>query len=234
MAAHPPGFIEYSEAIGPRGRYGRWLRSHKVVVAIEKTAFMHASLSTGLKGGLDGVNRVVAGDIAAWDAAKAAMVRAQLIPPFATFAETVAAASAESERIAVATRERKALDEHVTRPFVDGLQHILTIDKSSLLAEDGPMWFRGFAVWPETEEPNFTALLARLGLNRFVAGHTPMPTRRIMNRWDFRIFQIDTGMLGGEFFKGGRASALELVGDRVTAIYTDSREVVVAGDGLGR
>ena len=50
-----------------------------------------------------------------------------------------------------------------------------------------------------------------------------------MNRWDYRVFQIDTGMLGGEFFPGGRASALELVGDRVTAIYTDSKEVVVPG-----
>ena len=26
MAAHPPGWLEYREALGPRGRYGRWLR----------------------------------------------------------------------------------------------------------------------------------------------------------------------------------------------------------------
>ena len=31
MASHPPGFLEYVEAIGPRGKYGRWLRSHKVI-----------------------------------------------------------------------------------------------------------------------------------------------------------------------------------------------------------
>ena len=35
----------------PRGCYGRWLRSHKVVVKIEKTAFMHASLAIDLTGG---------------------------------------------------------------------------------------------------------------------------------------------------------------------------------------
>ena len=31
LASHPPGFLEYVDALGPRGKYGRWLRSHKVV-----------------------------------------------------------------------------------------------------------------------------------------------------------------------------------------------------------
>jgi hypothetical protein len=44
MQAHPPGFIEYAEAFGPRGKYGRWLRSHKVVVNVEGTVFMHAGI----------------------------------------------------------------------------------------------------------------------------------------------------------------------------------------------
>ena len=227
MTAHPPGFIEYSEAVGPRGKYGRWIRSHKVVTAIDNTAFMHAGINHTFQGSLDDVNRVAADDIAAWDATKGAMVRADLIPPFATMAETIAAAAAELDRI---TKVQKPLDA-ATRQYVDRLQRAVAIEKSSLLAEDGPLWFRGFALWKETDEPPFTALLGRLGVGRFIAGHTPMPTRRIMNRWEYRVFQIDTGMLGGEFFKGGRGSALELAGDRITAIYTDSREVVVAGSG---
>lgn len=227
MTAHPPGFIEYSEAVGPRGKYGRWVRSHKVVTAIGSTAFMHAGINHTFQGSLDDVNRIAADDIATWDAAKGALVRAELIPPFATMAETIAAAAAELDRIA---KEQKPLDP-ATRRYVDRLQRAAAIEKSSLLAEDGPLWFRGFALWKETDEPPFTALLGRLGVGRFVAGHTPMPTRRIMNRWDYRVFQIDSGMLGGEFFKGGRGSALELTGDRITAIYTDSREVVVAGSG---
>ena len=229
MAAHPPGFIEYNAAIAPDGHYGRWLRTHKVVVAIGKTAFMHAGIRTDLPGGLADVNRIVAEDIAAWDATKGAMVRAQLIPAFATMKETIAAATAEIERIDVATKARTPLGKHVSHSFVADLRRTAAVEQSSLLIENGPMWFRGFAKWPETEEPQFTALLARLGLTRFVAGHTPMPTRRIMNRWGYRIFQIDTGMLGGQAFEGGRASALELVGDRVTAIYTDRRDVVIAG-----
>jgi len=232
MTAHPPGFIEYSEAVGPRGKYGRWIRSHKVVTAIGNTAFMHAGINHTFQGSLADVNRVVADDIAAWDSTKDAMVRADLIPSFATMAETIAAATAEIDRIG---KTSTSPDSPATRQWVARLQRTAAIEKSSLLADDGPLWFRGFALWKETDEPPFTALLGRLGIGRFVAGHTPMPqmptNRNIMNRWNYRVFQIDTGMLGGDFFKGGRPSALELTGDRITAIYTDSREVVVAGSG---
>lgn len=232
MTAHPPGYIEYTEANGPRGKYGRWIRSHKVVVAIANTAFMHAGINHTFQGSLADVNRVAADDIATWDAAKEAMVKEDLIPPFATMAETIAAATAELDRIA---KTSTSPDSPATRQYVARLQRTAAIEKSSLLAGDGPLWFRGFALWKETDEPPFTALLGRLGIGRFVAGHTPMPqmptNRNIMNRWNYRVFQIDTGMLGGDFFKGGRASALEIIGDRITVIYTDSREVVVAGSG---
>ncbi len=230
MTAHPAGFIEYSESVGPRGKYGRWIRSHKVVVAIANTAYMHAGINHTFQGSLADVNRVVADDIAAWDATKDEMVRAGLIPAFATMAETIAAATAEIDRIG---KTSPSPDSPATRQYVARLQRTAAVEKSSLLADDGPMWFRGFALWKETDEPPFTALLGRLGIGRFVAGHTPMPqmpvNRSIMNRWNYRVFQIDTGMLGGDFFKGGRPSALEITGDRITAIYTDSREVVVAG-----
>ena len=58
------------------------------------------------------------------------------------------------------------------------------------------------------------------GIDRMVVGHTPRLPGRIMPRFDNRVFPIDTGMLS-TFFKGGRASALEIAGDRVTAIYVD-------------
>jgi len=233
MAAHPPGFIEHAEAVGPKGKYGRWFRSHKVVTAINNTAFMHAGINHTFQGSLDDVNRTAAAEIAAWDATKQEMVKDKLIPAFATLSETVAAASAEITRLNAAIKNQKPGASARTRQYIEKLQRVAAIEKSSLLAMDGPMWFRGFALWAETDEKPFTALLGRLGVGRFVAGHTPMPQaptlRGIRNRWAFRIFQIDTGMLGGSFFPGGRASALELSGDRITAIYTDSREVVVPG-----
>jgi hypothetical protein len=195
------------------------------------TAILPAGINHDFLGSLDDVNRIVADEIAAWDATKNAMVRAELIPPFATMSETIAAATTELDRVAKAGQAPAPPGASTPPDWVERLKRVAAIEASPLLAENGPMWFRGFALWKETDEPPFTALLGRLGIGRFVAGHTPMPTRRIMNRWDYRVFQIDTGMLGGDFFKDGRASALELIGDRITAIYTDSREVVVAGGG---
>jgi len=41
-AAHPPGYIEYRDAIGPNGRYGKWLRAKPVLVEIGVGARVHA------------------------------------------------------------------------------------------------------------------------------------------------------------------------------------------------
>jgi hypothetical protein len=48
------------------------------------------------------------------------------------------------------------------------------------------------------------------------------------------VFLIDTGMLSS-FYKGGRPSALEIEGGRITAIYTGERETLSpAGAGEAR
>jgi Calcineurin-like phosphoesterase len=227
MAAHPPGFVEYVDALGPRGKYGRWLRSHKPVTTVGDSAFMHAGVQADLAAtpGLDEINRTVAREIAAWDDTRAAMVQARLVPAFCTLMEAGEAALAEVERIAEALKANEPVGDHVTREFVDRLQSLLQIGKSSLLDANGPMWFRGFAQWPDSDEAQVAALVQRLGLKRFVTAHTPTLPGLIRPRFGNRIFLIDTGMLS-TFFKGGRASALELQNGRITAIYPDSREVL--------
>jgi hypothetical protein len=100
------------------------------------------------------------------------------------------------------------------------------IGKSALLGPDGPLWFRGLAQLPETEEAQVTALLEQLGAVRFVTAHTPILPGRITARFNNRVFLIDTGMLASHY-KTGRPSALELQGGRISAIYPDSREVLV-------
>jgi hypothetical protein len=231
LAAHPAGFVEYVDALGARGKYGKWIRSHKVVTTVDRTAFMHAGVRPGLPGTLDDVNRVAATDIATWDATRAMMVQAQLVSPFCTLKEAVSAAAAEVERIAAAIKAKKPLEDFVTREYVDRLQGLLQIDKSSLVDGDGPLWYRGYAQLPETPDNDalLTALLARLGLDRFVTAHTPLlPAGRITPRFNTRFTLIDTGMLS-TFFKGGRASALEIRGGRLTALYVDSKTVIADG-----
>jgi hypothetical protein len=227
MATHPPGFLEHVEALGPRAKYGRWLRAHKVVTTVDRTAFMHAGISPETSGTFDDINRTAATEIARWDATLAAMVKAQIVPEYCTLPEAVEAAVAELQRISAALQANAPPGDHVTREFVEQLQALLAVGKSSLFEPEGPLWYRGFAQLPETPETNaaqVTALLARFGVDRFVTGHTPSPSGRVVSRFGNRFILIDTGMV----FKGGRAAALEIQAGRITAIYADSRTPIVA------
>jgi hypothetical protein len=90
--------------------------------------------------------------------------------------------------------------------------------------EDGPLWYRGLATEPESafSEP-VDGILRALGARAIVVGHTVTATGRIAPRFGGRVVQIDTGMLDGDFFPGGRASALEILNGKLTAIYEDGR-----------
>jgi Calcineurin-like phosphoesterase len=227
MAAHPLGYVEYLDAMSPRGRYGKWMRAHKAAVQIGSTAFMHAGIAPDSRSTLDDVNRDVARAIKAWDDVNEILVRERLITPYFTLKETVAAAAGDLQRISADIEAGRPVDSRVTREYVDQLRGIIALGESPLLAGAGPMWFRGLSESP-TEETSeqVTALFSRLGITRMVVGHTPRLPGRITPRFENRVFPIDTGMLSS-FFKGGRASALEIVGDRVTAIYANEEEVLV-------
>jgi hypothetical protein len=155
------------------------------------------------------------------------MVKAQVATAYSTLPEAVASAVAELQRISAALQANAPPGDHVTREFVEQLQALLAVDKSSLFEPEGPLWFRGFAQWPDTPETasaQVTPLLTRFGVDRFVTGHTPSQSGRVISRFDNRFILIDTGMV----FKGGRPSAVELLEGRITAIYTDSRVPIVS------
>jgi len=227
LAAHPPGYVEYVEAMGPKGKYGKWLRARKAIVQVDTTAFMHAGLSPASQGGVDDVNRDVARAIRAWDDSCDQLVQERLITPYSSVKQIVAAAAFDLQKISKAIDAGQPLDARVTREYVDQLKSIALIGDGPLLSAQGPMWFRGLSQTPtEESDEQVTALLSRLGVKRMVVGHTPRLPGRIAPRFDNRVFPIDTGMLS-TFFKGGRASALEITGDKVTAIYVGEREVLV-------
>lgn len=91
-------------------------------------------------------------------------------------------------------------------------------------SETGPLWYRGLANEAEASlAPKLDMILQQMGARAVVIGHTTVPGR-VNVRLGGRIIQIDTGMVSGEFYPGGVASALELHGDKMTAIYLDRRE----------
>jgi len=97
------------------------------------------------------------------------------------------------------------------------------------VSEMGPLWYRGLANEPEEAlSVTLPALLEQMGARAIVIGHTPVLPGRIATRLGGRVVQIDAGMLDGTFFPDGVASALELRGDMLTAIYVDRREPLPA------
>jgi hypothetical protein len=230
MEAHPPGYVEYVEAFARNGQYGKWLRERDTAAAVNGMIFMHAGLPPDSELDVDGVHRTVRDLLRAWDRPSEAMVRARLIRPFFTLQETVAAAITELNRISDALKAAEPPGDHVTQDFVNLLLGVASLGTSALLAEKGPLWYRGLTS-PTTEvtEPQVAALLTRLGASRFVLGHTPQLPGRITPRFGGRVIAIDTGMLA-EYYRGGRPSALVVEGGRLTAVYLDGEETLdVAG-----
>ena len=88
-------------------------------------------------------------------------------------------------------------------------------------ARNGPLWFRGYALDDEAKwEAGLTKVLGQLGAKRMVMGHTTTQDGRIRLRFGGRAVFIDTGLSTGY---GHHVAALELRGDRLTALYPEGR-----------
>lgn len=226
MAAHPPGWLEYREALGPRGKYGRWLRTKPIAAAIDGTIFMHAGISPDRPATVDEVNQKARQEMAAYETYLSHLVEAKLALPFFTLNEVIEVSASELEAAGRVMEAAKAKGE---APDLSGFNvpvlreaiEILKIGEWSLLAAEGPLWFRGYATWPEddTSRAKVTAFFTKFNIKRFVIGHTPARDGRITPRFGGRVIPIDTGMLVS-YFKG-RPSALEIRGEQLSAIYED-------------
>jgi hypothetical protein len=102
------------------------------------------------------------------------------------------------------------------------------VKQTLLWISGGPVWYRGLVADPPTPAAadEVTAVLNALGASRIVVGHTTSPSRRIRSLYGGRVLETDTGMLGGDFFRDGVPSALEIANGVLTAIYLGSREVL--------
>ena len=208
MAARPLGFVEYLEAFGPLGTYGKWLRTRMVTVRVGDTVFVHGGINPEVSPKkLDSLNDQALKEIGRWDRMRKLMIDRQLALPSFTFEEILQAGGAELSLAAVEARQpnpagaSQALLQH---PLAD----LESLGKWSILDPNGPLWFRGYATWrPDEGALRLDNLQRRYGPVRFVVGHTMTSGFRAMPRFSARVFLIDTGMLSS-FYQGGRASAL--------------------------
>jgi hypothetical protein len=218
---HPPGFIEHREAFGPSGKYGKWLRKLNAIQMIDGSIFMHGGISTSVSElSIDQLNRRVQQEIRAFDGCSQVLQQRKAALFFFTMEEILEAARGEVDVLKKTSSDAEA-------STTKQLEECSSIGSWLIIHQDGPLWYRGFSQWNDSEGAEHTKqLLEKYKAKLFVTGHSVQNAGQINARFDSKIILIDTGMLDGTFYPGGRASAVEIVGDTITAIYAGKREPI--------
>lgn len=223
MQEHSPGFVEYLQAMGADGHYGKWLHGLPVMVQIGDTIFMHAGIGPEyVQMSVAEVNEFHRREFEAFIEDRTAMVEAGIIPSYFNLYEINQAVMYQVTNPPL-EKFRDSKDAQLLVRAGEDLNRL-----QAILVPDSPLWYRGYTTLPEQELlDHLDALEGSYGAHRFVVAHSPMETGSIHQRLGGRVFLIDTGMLKSYYH--GRASALEVAGGQISAIYQNERQVLVKG-----
>lgn len=209
----PPGFFALRRAFRPDGVYGKWLLTKPVIAVVNRTAFVHGGLSPLVAElGLDGVNRGLKSELVEYVNALQVLTNAGILLPTDGHYDTET----------VLNNFMPALDE--ATDVLDAVATARRLGQSDLFDSDGPLWYRGsVSCGGLIEEYRLDAALEAIGADRVVVGHTPTPNRKVLQRFDGRLIEIDTGMLN--FYYRGSGNALVLEGDAVSVVNQSSDDL---------
>ena len=198
--AFPAGFFALREAFGPDGKYGRWLLDKAVIAVINGTAFVHGGLSPLVAEiGLDRVNTELKSDLTRYVKAVDTLMDAEVLLPTDSYYDHDSIVKRQPPFLAQSEEVREAL------------KTVKELGESAIFTPDGPLWYRGnVACSGLIEEQRLVATLHAIGAERVVVGHTPTPNRRVLERFDERLIEVDTGMLN--FYYKGSGNALVIEG----------------------
>ncbi len=217
-ADYPPGFFGHRRGYAHDGKYGEWLLQKPAIIVINDTVFVHAGLST-LPGelGLEGVNVDLVGEMRDYVSMLPGLYDEGILLPTDNYFDHERLLKAQIASLAEVNED----DPRIAR-----LERAIELGNSRLHAPDGPLWYRGnIACSSLIETDRLDATLDAIGATRAVIGHTPTPNRQVLDRFDGRIIEIDTGMNTAAY--GGKGHALLIEGDQLTTISQDG-EVVQA------
>ncbi len=214
METFPLGFLEYQEALGPDGKYGKWLRGLSVVLRIQDTIFMHAGISKDYSHlSVKEINKRVRRELRTFDELKERLVKAELIFPFFSIYQISEAIGLRAQQLNADPQAGSAEERTLLYNSWKELQGMRWLS-----SEDGPLWYRGYTRLSDLELKRlFFDLKKKYQVERFVVGHTPVRPPTIQSRLGGRFFLIDTGMLRSHYH--GRASALQIQDGAVSEIY---------------
>jgi len=206
----PAGFFALRRSLGPDGRYGKWLLEKSVIGVVNGTAFVHGGLSPLVAElGLDGVNVDLKAGLVEYVKAIAVLTENEVLLPTDSHYDT----------LPLLNSYMPAFDE--SAEVLEAIDTAKRLADSDLFRGDGPLWYRGNVGCGELiEEHKLEAALEAIGATRVVVGHTPTPNRKVLQRFDGRLIEIDTGMLN--FYYKGSGNALVIEDDSITVLNQNS------------
>ncbi len=211
---HPQGFFAHRRAFSSDGKYGKWLLSKPVVIVVNGTAFVHGGLSPMIGViGLDGVNGRLRGEMVEYVRQLDIVLAAGALLPSDGF----------HDHPELLSKFMPPLDTNAE--ILKAIAAVKKLNGSKLHSLDGPLWYRGNVVCSElVESDKLAGVLQAIDAKRVVIGHTPTPGRRVLERLDGRIIEIDTGMLNNYY--GGSANALVIDSSGISVLNQSSDEIV--------
>jgi len=210
----PQGYFAHRRAFASDGKYGAWLLTKPIVVVINGTAFVHGGLSPMIADiGLQGVNGNLHNDLVEYLRQTEILMEAGVLLPTDSFHEHPDIVDSFK------------IPSDAPPEVSSAAQALITLYNSDLHGLEGPLWYRGNVMCSErVEADKLNSALQAIGATRVVIGHTPTPGRRVLERLDGRIIEIDTGMLNGYY--GGSANTLTIDQNGVLALNQDADEAV--------
>jgi hypothetical protein len=200
----PSGYFGHRAALSPKGKYGQWLLSLPVAIAVNDSLFMHAGPSNVVRGmNLQELNLRYRTALVEYLGLAERLEQARLLQPGDEFNARPKLARQRLSTLAAASGG--AADP----ALAEAVQRFEAADENVLLSPDGPNWYRGAAMCNEAAEADVLApVLQQFGVARLVIGHTPTRNLRAVTRFDGRVIKLDAGMNRAAY--KGRAAALIL------------------------
>lgn len=214
----PPGYFAMRRAFRHDGYYGEWLLQKNIIVVINGTAFVHGGLPPLVTEiGLQGINGTLKDELFHFVRVLGELTDAGIIAP----------TDSHYDYENILRNYLPALsDDSAT---LQAVKAAIRLNGSDLFDADGPLWYRENVVCPGIiAEYQLDAALAAIGATRVVVGHTPTPNRKVLQRFDGRLIEIDTGMLN--FYYKGSGNALLIEGETTVVIgqASDARSLPIA------
>lgn len=195
---YPAGYFAHRDAFAPDGQYGEWLLQKPMLVVVDGNAFVHGGLPPSVaESGMAGVNGELVGDIRLYARQMQLLIDQGVLLP----------TDANREHVDIVDRVNPSTLKGPT--VIEAVADVRRLN-DELFSYQSPHWYRGHTYCSELiEGDRIAAALKKIDADRVIVGHTPTPTREVLQRLDGRVIEIDTGM-NNSYYKGmGHALVIE-------------------------